>query len=292
MNPQSAWIDLPANLRQLLRCRQIHRRVIADAPDKVYRTGEYPPRSEKLFVMATGRSILELQADDFGHIRDCDSIALNLFVHSTFLPDVYIFEQMPDEQVRRAWLAALPRYNGERPQLALLPSYSLQLIRSDPEMSVMEGAIRAVFGNRFRLVPVFFARHRSTKLFGFSRWLNSCFWKQGLYHLRGSLASAVDFGLKHGFRDIVLCGVDLDDKGYFYGARREKSTPQADPATARVHFTNQSVSGLVPISDWLRYVARRERNVRLWCSSPSSRLSDWMPVYPWPSRRAVTDRGE
>ncbi|MCA9782737.1 MAG: hypothetical protein H6678_02005 [Candidatus Delongbacteria bacterium] len=149
--------------------------------------------------------------------------------------------------------------------------------------------MRKVFGERLKLVPVLFARHRSLAMLGFSRWLNRRFWQDGLYHLRGSLSSAVDFGLKHGFSEIVLCGVDLNEKGYFYGPRKEKTTPEQDPDVAPVHYTDQAVSGLIPISAWLREIASREGHVRFWCSSASSTLARWMPVYPWPSGQSAPD---
>jgi len=290
MNLPPTLVDTLANLRQLLRCSNTHQRVAGAADYLPYRRGEYSPRGGTLFVLATGRSILELAPEDWEHIRQGDSIALNLFVHSPFLPDVYLFEQIPDPEVRQTWLDKVTRYAGGRPSLVLLPSYCLERIRTMPGLAVMETAIRNVFGSRFRLVSVLFARHRSRCTLPFSRWLNRRFWRHGLYHLRGSLSSAIDFGLKHDFSAIVLCGVDLNEHGYFYGPRHEKGVVTPDPEVPPVHFTDQAVRGLIPISDWLHYVVESETGTRFWCSSAQSRLSDWMPVYSWPSGRKPADR--
>ena len=268
-------VDVLANLRQIFRSRNTHRRVLSATNLKEFKPGDYCPRGTILFVLATGRSILELKPEDWKHIRNGDSIALNLFLHSPFLPDVYLFEHIPDQEVRGQWLDKLPAYSGVLPSLALLPSYCLERIRSNSGMQEMLPAMRKVFGERLKLVPVLFARHRSLAMLGFSRWLNRRFWQDGLYHLRGSLSSAVDFGLKHGFSEIVLCGVDLNEKGYFYGPRKEKTTPEQDPDVAPVHYTDQAVSGLIPISAWLREIASREGHVRFWCSSASSTLARW-----------------
>lgn len=288
MNLPIPVVDTLANLRQLWRCSNTHRRVKAASAYLPYRRGEYKRKGDTLFVLATGRSILELAPENWEHIRQGDSIALNLFVHSPFLPDVYLFEQIPDPEVRQAWLDKVTRYAGGRPSLVLLPSYCLERIRNMPGLAVMETAIRSVFGDRFRLVPVLFARHRSRSTLAFSRWLNRRFWGHGLYHLRGSLSSAIDFGLKHGFTRIVLCGVDLNEHGYFYGPRHEKGAVEHD--IPPVHYTDQAVRGLIPISEWLHYVAESETEARFWCSSAQSRLSDWMPVYPWPSGPYPADR--
>lgn len=288
MRPDNWLIDIFANLRQLHRCRATHARVMQQAGLRGWQPGDYRPKGDTLYILATGRSILELQPAHWDRIRRADSIALNLFLHSPFRPDVYLFEHIPDPEVRAAWLDLLPRYAQAPPSLALLPSYCLERIRAEG-MGEMVPAMRAVFGDRLRLVPVFFARHRSRGMLGFSRGLNRRFWRHGLYHLRGSLASAVDFGLKHGFRRIVFCGVDLNGLGYFYGPRREKLAPDHDPDVPPVHFTDQRVRGLIPISVWLQYLVRNTPGVEFHCSSPSSRLSDWMPVHPWPADTRNTE---
>lgn len=288
MNPIHWGIDVFANLRQLIRCRATHARVMQQAGIRGWRPGDYRPRGDTLYILATGRSILDLKPEDWDRIREGDSIALNLFLHSPFVPDVYLFEHIPDPEVRRTWLELLPRYGGDTPRLALLPSYCLERIRAEG-MAEMEPAMKSVLGDRLRLAPVFFARHRSRGMLGFSRLLNRACWADGLYHLRGSLSSAVDFGLKHGFSRIVFCGVDLNGLGYFYGPRREKLAPDHDPDVPPVHYTDQRVHHLIPISAWLQYLVRSTPGVEFHCSSPASRLSDWMPVHPWPSAQRNTE---
>ena len=118
-----------------------------------------------------------------------------------------------------------------------------------------------------------------------------------------SVVRMIFLGLAQGYKDIVLTGVDLDDRPHFWRsenyARRYQEYVALIPAEAsEIHGTTQATNrplGNLEFLASLGKVMAEEGAGHLWLSSADSRLSSFLPQYSWPrSTRdtAVSKRSE
>jgi hypothetical protein len=262
---------LPLRMRPWLRSLAGRRAYRILTEDEVRATR----RSDTLFVFGSGSSLNELTAEDWGAIAEHDTLGFNWFVHQTFVRcDYHLIRGIPDTDVDPAvWRPQLREY--------------FELIRSNPRFAetvfLVHGGFRAINGNRtigHRYLPdgsrVFRWRSNVTaELPGES-------FAEGLTHGHSTLQECVNFAYLLGWRRVVLVGVDLYDRRYFWLPQGEaRSVDQlrgagADDAHARAG------SGMVDVfGTWREWL--EQRGVELLVYNPRSLLAARVPVYPAPS---------
>ena len=107
------------------------------------------------------------------------------------------------------------------------------------------------------------------------------------------LASAVRMiflGLAQGDKDIVLTGVDLDDRPHFWASqnyvrRYEEYVALLSAPASEMHGTTQATDrplGNLEFLPLLGQAMAEEGAGRLWLSSADSKLSAFLPQYSWP----------
>jgi hypothetical protein len=120
---------------------------------------------------------------------------------------------------------------------------------------------------------------------------------EGVRHAPGTLSDVVNSAYLMGWKNIVLCGVDLYDSRYFFlppdqTLTQDKATGTIIPGTTNA-FRGQRYDephntfrgGVVQqMEEWSRALA--DDGVRLSVYNPKSLLADVVPVYEWP-RNAV-----
>jgi hypothetical protein len=100
----------------------------------------------------------------------------------------------------------------------------------------------------------------------------------GLVHGHSTLQECINFAYLLGWREIVLVGVDLYDRRYFWLDPGEtRSVDERRGASAADRHT-QAASGLADtLGRWARWLA--ERGVRLTVYNPRSLLAGRMPAH-------------
>jgi hypothetical protein len=101
--------------------------------------------------------------------------------------------------------------------------------------------------------------------------------KKGLVHSAGTLTDTINFSYIMGYKKIVLVGVDLYDKRYFWLSKDET---RDDDLKGNFNYKEQHNTS-VHLCDLLKRWNEKFDNegVQLFVYNPKSLLSDFLPVY-------------
>jgi hypothetical protein len=223
--------------------------------------------SDTAFVFGSGRSLLDITDDEWGRIAECNTISLREFP-------------------RQQWVRADYHLTSE---VDFLEEYA-QRLRDNPlyadTVFVVQGGFRAIRGNaligRRLLRP-------GSRVFRFHRCGRgvtvppSRSFSRGLVHGYNSIFDSVNFAYLLGFRRIVLAGVDLYNKEYFWLAAGEARTYEKTPLRAEDPWV---AAGPITemMGDWHDLFAAE--GVELLVLNPRSRLAERLPVYRRPDDAA------
>jgi len=234
-------------------------------------------RSETVFILGSGPSINCISAERWRAMAEHDTIGLNLWPLHPFVPLIYCFEDMARTEAPYAALrqAFERRQEDYRDTLKIVDDcFSGDLIRDLPagwktdlfcvhtlpavarEPSELEYCIRYLDHR-----DAFTASSRLVRVFKYGSNLIAC----------------VALSVRLGYKQIVLCGVDLRDQAYFYqdpALFPEFSQLEFLPRNEK-HVTTLSLDWLVPASEVLLNLRRRvlePRGVALYVESRSSAL--------------------
>lgn len=223
-------------------------------------------KSDTVFLFGSGYSLNAISPPEWRAIEAHDTIGFNWFVRESFVRCDYHF-------IRE--IAYNDAENTGQNEVAIY----CDLIRRNPHYAhtvlMVQTGFRATNGNRvigWRLLPrvnsIFLWRTRPHQL----RPSRSI--QEGLAHGRGTLCECVNFAALLGWRNIVLVGVDLYDRRYFWLGENEPLA--CDPTVDEPHKTAQIVAGL---GEWRDTFA--PEGVRLYAYNPRSLLVPTLPVWRW-----------
>jgi hypothetical protein len=254
-----AWLLFEQHLRQY--------RILTESDLRATR------KSDKVFIFGSGASLNDVPPDHWREMSAHDTIGFNWFVHQRFVRCDYHFvrETGADDLDARSWRPRLEEY--------------CDLARRNPHYAattfLVQSGFRATNGNRaigLRLLPdrrpIFLfrsvrGRREPTRRFS-----------DGLPHNYATLEECVNFAYLMGWTEIVLVGVDLYDRRYFW---LPPDVPVAgSDSTEGPHLTART--GLIDLlGEWRERFARE--NVQLFVYNERSLLARSVPV--WPQARSV-----
>lgn len=228
--------------------------------------------SDRIFVFGSGASLNDLTSGEIAHLEEHDTLGFNWFVRQRFVRcDYHLIRGIPDTDFDAdVW----------RPQLAEYFS----LLSGNPLFArtvyLVQTGFRATNGNRalgFELLPqdarVFLWRTRDSRdpsrSFAF-----------GLSHGHSTLHEAINFAFLLGWRRIVLVGVDLYDRRYFWLSSDEARSVDAarGAAAGDVHSVARSLA-VADLGRWRELLLLLREGVELEAYNPRSLLAAVMPVY-------------
>lgn len=228
-------------------------------------------RSDTIFVFGSGSSINELTPGELRRFEEHQTLGFNWFVHQEFVRmDYHLIRGIPDTDLDLSvWKPQLDEY--------------FRLIRGNPRYTdtvfLVQTGYRAINGNRtlgYRYLPagsrVFLWRTNTRAT------MPSRSFADGLVHANSTLEECVNFAYLVGWRRIVLVGVDLYDRRYFWLDEDEtRSVDVRRDATAE-HPHSRASSGMVELLGRWRAAFARE-GVELEVYNPRSLLAAVLPVY-------------
>lgn len=228
-------------------------------------------KSETVFIFGSGSSLNDLGPADWNLFEQHDTIGFNWFVRQSFVrTDYHIVRGVPADDLRPAsWRPALESYFG----------YAEKNLRYDGAIFVVHTGWNAINGNRaigLALLPtdrpVFLYRSRlGQREFSWS-------FADGLAHPNSTLEDAVNFAVLAGWTRIVLVGVDLYDRRYFWLAPDETRPEDIARGAASDQPHSRAESGMVEtLGQWTEEL--RERGIELTVHNPLSLLARVMPVF-------------
>jgi hypothetical protein len=228
-------------------------------------------KSDTVFIFGSGGSLNEMSRDEWQQIEAFDTLGFNWFVHQQFVRlDFHVVRELGEE---KDWRRDIVRY--------------FDLIRSNHRFAnttfLVQTGFEATNGNRaigLRMLP------EGSKLFLFrslrNRPLPGESFAEGISHAEGTLSDAINIAALIGWRHIVLCGVDLYNRQYFWLPEGE---PRYGDTTTSGHH-NTAMFGIVEtIRAWREFYDRR--GVTLHVYNPKSLLAQVLPIWqrpPQPSR--------
>ena len=225
-------------------------------------------KSDTIFIFGSGASLNDISASEWEHIAANDTLGFNWFVHQHFVRcDYHLLREIGgDDRDESVWRPRLTEY--------------VDRARNNPRYAgtifLVQTGFRATNGNRAiglgllpRSHPVFLwrsLRHRS---------MPSESLRQGLAHANGTLHECVNFAYLLGWRTIVLAGVDLYDRRYFW-------LPPDRPVFGDTSTEGRHGTAMTPLVEtmgtWARWFA--DRGVKLFVHNPRSLLAATVPVWP------------
>lgn len=246
-------------------------------------------KSDTLFVLGSGESINKLGLDAWDVIKRNDTVGFNYWLIHDFVPTYYVFE---------------PPRNQER-AIVLLRNISLRAKDYKETPIIMKDAIDSTRFVNLELIPNELIKNfyisADISIPGNSeesivKSLNYCnllgfFAKTDRIQLmlkkRASLSYMILFGLIAGYKEIVLCGVDLNNTNCFYESNKDYYqskgfTISHSVQTGKIHKTIDPDYGILTI-DKIIYILNDEllkpRGINLYIASKSSALYPRLPIY-------------
>jgi hypothetical protein len=255
--------------------------------------------SNTLFILGSGSSINDIPEKKWEKIRKNDSIGLNRWPVHSHKPTLLVFE--------------LPWANniGYTKEYLNLLRNTKNRYKSVPK--IMKGvSFSSLKHVRFKLVPDFLFGNlllASDTGFGsivdwnsrpetnrelLSYLFSNGFFKTGYlgtqYKKRGSISFTLHLAKALGYKNIVLCGVDMDDRGYFFTADDKydnKSIPMHDKSNLQqgsIHKTVDPEYGQITLDKVIldmNNIVLKKSNVKLFVENESSLLYPSLPIYDW-----------
>ncbi len=221
-------------------------------------------RAETVFVFGSGRSLVDISDEEWERIAQFDTIGFSNFHYERWVRvDYHLVMELLSASETVASIQANPNY-------------------ANTVFGLMEGWIAEASNELVarRLLPV------RTRVFRWRRIARGRFapptrsLADGLVHGTNSLHDVVNFALLMGWQRIVIAGVDLYNKEYFWlpaGEIREGERP-GFVANSR---WSQADAMIEMFRHW-REIAEHE-GIELLVYNPRSLLAEALPVFSWPN---------
>jgi len=230
--------------------------------------------SDTLFVFGSGWSLNELRPEEWAHFEEHQTLGFNWFVRQDFVrADYHLVRGIGADDLRpESWRPAVEEYFRRARESARFRS----------TIFVVHTGFNAINGNRaigLGLLPhdrpVFLYRSKLGQPdFSWS-------FRDGLAHPNSTLEDAVNFAVLAGWTRIVLVGVDLYDRRYFW-LGHDETRPEDELRGAR-HAEAHSRAGTGMITTFGAWRGMLEpRGIQLFVYNPRSLLADVLPLYAPP----------
>ena len=212
--------------------------------------------SDTLFILGSGSSVLTYTSEEWKTIADHDSLGFNYWILHPFVPTHYIFEL-----TKYDWdLACITKNLVARTDLASKSCiYLKDAERFDK--SAINDAIGALPGHIKKAIHlVWDAEIPGDTLQDFTRSVISLSRAGGftgrrhwaIPKKRATLFFAINLAVRAGYKNIVLCGVDLNNTNYFFRADEFLAPPNLcippEYQSGPIHKTNNPAHGEATIS--------------------------------------------
>jgi hypothetical protein len=228
-------------------------------------------RSETVFIFGSGSSLNDLGPADWENIAQYDTMGFNWWVHQQFVrTDYHLIRGIPDTDLDpRVWRPQLEEY------FRLLRDNS----RFGQTVFLIHSGFRAINGNRAigygylpRSNPVF--PWRTSMRIGHP----SRSFDEGLVHGQSTIQECINAAYLVGWGRIVLVGVDLYDRRYFWLRPDEtRSIDERRGATAVQQHVQAAMGIVQTLAEWHEWL--RAEGVTLEVHNPRSLLAGALPVY-------------
>jgi len=228
-------------------------------------------KSNTVFIFGSGYSINDISQDEWKYFEKHDTISFNWFVYQKFVRiDYHIIKEIaPNDLDSSIWH---PKFNEYSKNIAENPFYSKTIF-------IVQKGWKATGGNRMIGLHLLSKNSNIFRYYisyrGKDR-LPTFTFSEGLSH-NGTLSLCINFAWIMGWKKIVLVGVDLYDRRYFW--LNQKETRDRDMMRGASYKDQHNMSKVtVPLMNkWRKFFIKN--NVELYVYNSKSLLAEVLPVY-------------
>ena len=230
-------------------------------------------KSDTIFIFGSGYSINDISEKEFRYFTTKDTLSFNWFVYQNFLPVKYhlIRELVGDEKNLKDLNEKIETFKD----LINKKNYkdSIFLLQND-----LTATMPFELLNRF-IFPfsqkIFFFKTSSRNLKSFPDKL-----EKGLVHSAGTLTDCVSFAYLMGYKKIVLVGVDLYDRRYFWLKEDESLHSDTLRNNSFLNPHNTASPMLHVLQKWNEKF--KGEGVQMYTYNEKSLLNEFLPIYKLP----------
>ena len=242
-------------------------------------------KGETAFIFGSGYSINDISPAEWEHFEQHDTISFNTFVYQDKVRiDYHLIREIGGATSDPATLMLeINEYAG--------------LLHSNPRyagsLMLVQGGWTAIGGNTLvgrKLLP------QRNRLFRFRNRrrgrlsLPSRSFSEGLEHGPSALVDCLNFAYILGWRRMILVGVDLYDRRYFWLGYDETREEDRDRAASHSDRHNPANAVVPFVGRWREFFATE--GIELSVYNPRSLLAEVLPVYKCPDVPDPVARGE
>lgn len=240
-------------------------------------------KNTTLFIVGCGSSLNDLTANEIKFINHSDSIGINLIVLHKQLEPRYLSIEVSENSSNYIKDNNSKIYSRVLNEKACNNKNLKFIINTDNFKS-----IKKLIPNIFELGEVNLIRQVNLPGNGvyfrrINKYIKFWFFKKLLLPRitlgkNASIISFVYLGILRGYKDIVLCGIDLSTR-YFW-----EDDPDNYPESSSImnmHFQknhNTEMTAL-PVSHVLDIINQSNPDINIWITSPKSHLANRLPIY-------------
>jgi len=243
-----------------------------------------------LFILGSGSSINNISEYQWNVIENKDSVGFNFWLIHDFVPTYYVAEIKGEENRMTIFYQNLINKIRHYTNIPFIFKYREALSLKDfsiisklnyvflaPTIRI-PGVNKKAFSKWILLLDLirFFSKNNNNGFIPFKQ---------------ASVSWLIIFALKLGYKNIVLCGIDLNNTDYFFEQNKAyyfKKNILIPPSgqDGKIHMTNDPdhCYGELIIKDVIDVLYRkllRRKNINLYVGSPSSALYPDIPLYDW-----------
>jgi len=245
---------------------------------------DFKPKTHTVFIMGAGQSISKLTRSQWQQIEASDSFGCNFFIINDFIPDLYFIEGVQTQSRFDCFLTHAKKKEEAYSNTPWIVLYESWKRVGQPVDLLPENIQKQIYWNIPITIRSTSRKHIESKL---NRWNKAR--RQGsklLFAHAGSISLMLSAAVVAGYRDIVLCGVDLNSRLYFWevddkykGLGPENvSGDTHETVDPKSHFRKHSITADEYIYLFERVVLKPE-GITLSVSSSFSKLAETLPVY-------------
>lgn len=245
------------------------------------------------FILGSGSSVGDITDKKWKYVKSQTSIGINNWILHRFVPNVLIFECGRKNFFNNLFFKNIKKREKEYQNTIIL----------------WKDASRAIQDNRYRgfngpaknlFFPLIYkpcslregATPKDTSLFGVIQFVLRKLGLPVFHYSRATVVLAIDLAVRLGFKEIVLCGVDLNSTKYFWEVDHAKAViceeielpPNTGQEGQAIHSTIDPLIYPLTVDKVIynldeKYL--RLLNVSLFVGSEKSALFPRLPCYRW-----------
>lgn len=231
-------------------------------------------KSDTLFILGSGDSINSITEEEWKIIKSKDSIGLNFWLYHKFIPNFYCYEEGDDDERNNIFYKNLKLKEEEYKSVIFLvksiqwhgldySSIPKKLIKNhkiSTEIEAFSSSRKEMikFYNKLKI------RHTKT-----------------LVQARASISYLIYLGYLLGYKEIVLCGVDLNNTKYFFEDIKYNKYIIPKNEMKDIHFTEMKRVDKLTISEIIEVLAKDifKNEIKIYIAKSVGVLSSKIEVY-------------